>query len=108
MTAKQVAIRSKRPWYFQWVVTGLLVLSGYAVAYWQFASGGENLHENLRQTSLENQALNTKIIRVERQLQIEQAAQENLSKELNRVQDENMHLKEDLVFYKKMTNGRNR
>ncbi len=106
MTAKQVAVRSKRPWYFQWGMTILFVASGYSIAYWQFASGGENVHEKLRQALLENQTLNTKIIQVERQRQIEQVAQTNLTKELNNVQDENMRIKEDLVFYKNMLNGK--
>ena len=105
LTAKQVAVRSKRPWYFQWSITVLFVVLGYAIAYWQFA-GAEDIHQKLKQTALENQTLHTKIIQVERQLQIEQAAQTNLTQELNKVQDENMHIKQDLVFYKNMTNGK--
>ncbi|HEY9278024.1 MAG TPA: DUF6776 family protein [Methylotenera sp.] len=105
LTAKQVAVRSKRPWYFQWSITILYVVVGYAIAYWQFA-GAEDVHQKLKQTALENQSLHTKIIQVERQLQIEQAAQTNLTQELNKVQDENMHIKQDLVFYKNMTNGK--
>ena len=105
LTAKQVAVRSKRPWYFQWSITILYVVVGYAIAYWQFA-GVEDVHQKLKQTALENQSLHTKIIQVERQLQIEQAAQTNLTQELNKVQDENMHIKQDLVFYKNMTNGK--
>jgi len=103
LTAKQVAVRSKRPWYFQWSVTALYVVLGYSFAYWQL-TGGENIHEKFRQATLENQNLHTKIIQVERQLQIEQAAQSNLTKELNSVQDENIHIKEDLIFYKNMLN----
>lgn len=106
LTAKQVAVRSKRPWYFQWMTTVLLVVLGYAIAYWQFAGGGENIYEKLRKNTLENQTLNTKVIQLERQLQIEQAAQANLTKELNDVQDENMRMKEDLVFYKNMLSGK--
>ena len=102
LTAKQVAVRSKRPWYFQIGATLLFVGVGYLVAYWQFATGSENL----RQITLDNQALNTKVIQVERQLQIEQAAQSVLAKELREVQDENIHIKEDLTFYKNMTNGK--
>jgi len=105
LTAKQVAVRSKRPWYFQWSITTLYVVVGYVIAYWQFA-GAEDVHQKLKQTALENQTLHTKIIQVERQLQIEQAAQTNLTQELNKVQDENMHIKQDLVFYKNMTNGK--
>lgn len=102
LTAKQVAIRSRRPWYFQWMVSLLFVVAGYCIAYWQFAGGGENLGEKLKQVTFENQGLQTKLIQAERQLQIEQAAQGNLTKELNFVQDENMHIKEDLLFYKNM------
>jgi hypothetical protein len=102
LTAKQVAVRSKRPWYFQLGATFLFMGVGYLVAYWQFATG----NESLRQTVLDNQALNTKVIQVERQLQIEQAAQSVLTKELREVQDENIHIKEDLAFYKNMMNGK--
>ena len=105
LTAKQVAVRSKRPWYFQWSITILYVVLGYTIAYWQFA-GAEDVHQKLKQAALENQTLHTKIIQVERQLQIEQAAQTSLTQELNKVQDENMHIKQDLVFYKNMTNGK--
>lgn len=104
LTAKQVAVRSQRPWYFQWLVAAIFVIAGYMIAYWQFTGGGENLGEKLRLVTLENQSLQTKIIQVERQIQIEKAAQGNLEKELNIVQDENMHVKEDLLFYKNMVN----
>lgn len=104
LTAKQVAVRSRRPWYFQWLVSFLFIASGYLIAYWQFAGSGENVGEKLKQATLENQTLQIKVIQVERQLQIEQALQSNLSKELNLVQDENMHIKEDLLFYKNMVN----
>lgn len=105
LTAKQVAVRSKRPWYFQWSISVLLLVSGYAAAYWQFV-GGENDYQKFQQIALENQTLQTKIIQMERQLQIEQAAQKNLTQELNKVQDENIHIKQDLVFYKNMMNGK--
>jgi hypothetical protein len=105
LTAKQVAVKSKRPWYFQWSITTLYLLVGYVIAYWQFA-GVEDVHQKLKQTVLENQSLHTKIIQVERQLQIEQAAQSNLTQELIKVQDENIQIKQDLVFYKNITNDK--
>ena len=106
LTAKQVAVRSQRPWYFQWGVALLFVVVGYLVAYWQFIGGGENLSEKFKQATLENQSIQTKIIQAERQLQIEKAAQANLEKELNFVQDENIKIKEDLLFYKNMVNNK--
>ncbi len=108
LTAKQVAIRSKRPWYFQWAVTVLLVFAGYLIAYWQFAVDSEDVGAKLKQAILEGQNLQSKVIQVERQLQIEQVTQHNLEKELNLVQDENLHMKEDLLFYKNMVNGKKR
>jgi len=101
LTAKQVAVRSQRPWYFQWVVVVLLIALGYAVAYWRF-TGGDNLTVKLNQAILENQVFQTKIIQVEQQIKIEQASQKNLNEELKLVHDENIKLKEDLLFYKKM------
>lgn len=106
LTAKQVAVRSQRPWYFQWAVAVLLVVAGYLIAYWQYAAGGENVSAKLKRALFENQSLQSKTIQVERQLQIEQAAQHNLEKELNIVHDENINLKEDLLFYKSMVNGK--
>jgi hypothetical protein len=106
LTAKQVAVRSRRPWYFQWGVAVVFIASGYFTAYWQYAGDGENLSEKLKQATLENQVLQTKIIQVGRQLQIEQAVQNNLDKELNFVQDENMKIKEDLLFYKNMVSNK--
>ncbi len=101
LTAKQVAVRSQRPWYFQWGVASLFILLGYAIASWQF-SDYANIAEKLKLATAESQSLQTKIIQLERQLQVEQAAQSNLGRELNVVQDENIKIKEDLLFYKNM------
>ncbi len=106
LTAKQVAVRSRRPWYFQWSVSLVFVLGGYLIAYWQYAAGGQDLGEKLKQSVFDNQGLQTKLIQSERQFQIEQAALSNLEKELNLVHDENIHLKEDLLFYKNMLDAK--
>lgn len=101
LTAKQVAVRSQRPWYFQWAIAALFVVAGYMLAYWQF-TGGENIVAKLNQAVLENQGFQTKVIQVEQQIKIEQASQKNLNEELKSVHDENIKLKEDLLFYKNM------
>lgn len=106
LTAKQVAVRSQRPWYFQWSIAAAFVAVGYSAAYWQFTGGGENIHEKLKQATLENQVLQTKVVQVERQIQIEKAAQSNLEKEMDTLQDENIRIKEDLLFYKNMLNNK--
>jgi len=104
-TAKHVAVRSKQPWYWQILVYGLLVFLGYMVAYAQL-SGGDfgSLHQNVQQLKQENQDLQAKLVHSERQLQVETAAQTNLTKEMATLQDEQMHLKEDVAFYQNIMN----
>lgn len=107
LTAKQVAVRSKRPWYFHVLLAILFVTLGFATAYWIFR-GGENQSIRLKtdQVLLENTILQTKLVGAQRALQIELATNNNLAKELASVQDENIKIKEDLVFYKNMLDGK--
>lgn len=102
VTAKQVAVRSQRPWYFVWLMAMLVFAVGYLLAYWQFTGGETNLTKKLHQVIFLNQNMQTKTIQLERQLQIERAAQSNLEKELDLIQEQNMKIKEDLLFYKNM------
>jgi len=106
LTAKQVAVRSRRPWYFQWSVSLLFVLGGYLIGYWQYAAGGQDLGKKLKQSVLNNQGLQTKLIQLQRQFEIEQEALSNLENELNLVHDENIHLKEELLFYRNMMDAK--
>jgi hypothetical protein len=102
-TAKRVAVRSQRPWYWPWLFAGLLMLAGYLIGYWQFTGGDySDLRSSVGRLTKENQSLQAKMVYSERQLQVEQATQSNLSKELTKLQDEDMRLKEDLAFYKNM------
>ena len=103
LTAKQVAVRSQQPWYFQLLVSAILLVTGFMLGYW-YLNGGVNggLRDKMQQTTLENQALQTKMITIERDLQIKQAMQDSLAKDLASVQDESIKLKADLIFYKNM------
>ncbi len=101
MTARQVHVRPEMPW--QWRV--LLVLSvlacGYMLGYWQFAgrhtsAPGRDAVENLETV----QVMQARIVHLESQLQVSNAAQGNLAKEMAAMQDEGMRLKEDVAFYK--------
>lgn len=107
LTAKQVAVRSKRPWYFQTMLAVLFVTVGFGSAYWIF-QGGENksIRQKYEQIMLENRALQAKLVGAQRALQIELATNNNLAKELATVQDESIKTKEDLFFYKNMLNGK--
>jgi hypothetical protein len=102
-----VAVRSKRPWYFQTSLAVLFVVFGFVMAYWLMHDGeNRNILQRSEQIALENKALQTKLVGAQRELQIELATNNNLAKELASVQDENIKIKEDLFFYKKMLNGK--
>lgn len=105
LTAKQVAVRSHRSWYFQGFLALLLVVLGFVLAYLLFRSSDYGtISQKLHEATLENKLLEFKLIEAQRELQIEVATNNNLAKDLASVQDENLKTKEDLLFYKKMLN----
>lgn len=74
---------------------------GFAVGYWRYAGGRDgNLREQIAQLEQENKSLRTQAIHVGRQQQVNNVAQTDLAKDLAVLQEENVHLKEDLTFYK--------
>lgn len=99
LTAKEVAIRSKRPWYIDLLIGLGLMLFGYAIAFWQFNTINV---EKVNHIMMDNQSMQTQVIKLERKLQIEHASQVNLQEKLETIQSENLKLKEELVFYKNM------
>ncbi len=104
LTAKQVAVRSHRPWYFQSMLAVIYVIVGFALAYWVIHDDdAENVRLRLRQVTAENIELQKKLIASQRELQVELATSNNLAKTLTAQQDETIKLKEELVFYKNMT-----
>ncbi len=105
LTAKQVAVRSQRPWYFQGALALAFTVIGFGAAYWLLHTN-DNAKQQLQYKIIENKELITKLVSAQRQLQIELATNNNLAKEFASVQDENLKIKEDLFFYKNMLNGK--
>ncbi len=104
LTAKQVAVRSHRPWYFQSMLAVIYVLVGFALAYSALHDDDtKNIRHRLQQVTAENIELQKKLIASQRELQVELATSNNLAKTLTAQQDETIKLKEELVFYKNMT-----
>ncbi|MFA6180209.1 MAG: DUF6776 family protein [Candidatus Methylopumilus sp.] len=104
-TAKHVAVRSHRLWYWQVLVALAYIAAGYLLAYWHLTEGDfGSLTNNLKKTTQDNQQLQGRLVQSERQLQVAQAAQINLARELANMQDESMSLKEDVAFYKNILN----
>lgn len=94
-------MRPQLPWYWGAFFVSALILLGYLAGYWQYAAGDMNaLINEVKSLTMENQSLQAKIVHHERQLQVEQAAQSNLAKELATLQAEDMRIKEDVEFYK--------
>lgn len=104
LTARQVAVRSHRPWYFQGMLAVCYVLVGFALAYWALHDDdAEHIRWRLHQLTTENAEIQKKLIAAQQELQVELATSNNLAKTLTAQQDENIKLKEELVFYKSMT-----
>jgi hypothetical protein len=107
LTARRVAVRSQRPWYFRILLAGLCVALGYAMAYW-ILRDELDVREQLQQVKLENKELEIKLVGAQRELQVELATNNTLAKELASVQDESIKTKEELFFYKNMVGKRAR
>lgn len=105
VTAKRVTVRTKQPWYWQWLVALALILAGYLAGYWQFTGGNyTGLIQSVNSLLRDNQQLEAKTVFRERELQVERAAQQSLADELAALQDENMELKGELAFYRGILN----
>lgn len=100
VTSRSLAVRAAWPWYWRALIGAALLLLGYGLAYWQLQGAqGARLLQSLQGTASENQTLQGRVVQLERQLQVEHAAQSNLAKEMAGMQDEAMRLKEDIAFY---------
>jgi hypothetical protein len=103
LTAKQVAVRSHRPWYFRWLASFAFIAVGFLITYFMMHDGNaEKLHLKMQQLEQDNKVLQTKMINAQRDLQVELATNISLAQELSSVQDENLKAKQELVFYKNM------
>jgi len=73
-----------------------LMIAGYAFACWQLYYAPKTM---LDFESKDQKALLSQVVVMERQLQIEHAARDEVAKEMAGLQEEVMHLKEDVQFY---------
>jgi len=103
LTAKQLAIRSHRPWYFRWIAAMVFMSIGATLTYYILHDEDiDALRLRMQHVEQENKDLHVKLIGAQQALQVELATNNNLAKELATVQDDNLKVKEDLVFYKNM------
>jgi len=122
LAASSLAVRPHRPWYWRWT----MVVAGGALviwfAWWAFGSGLElagflrqetesELSRSKREVSNlqnDNAKLNSRLVEMERQLQIEQSANAALEQQLKGLNDEKAHLQDDVAFFQNLTQSGSR
>lgn len=97
ITARRVAVRSQPPWYGRLLLVLILLLTGYALGYWQYGNTPATI--SLEQLKKENQALQQSIVHLEQQSRVDRAAQRNFASQMAALQAEGMRLKEEVAFY---------
>lgn len=108
-TARRVAVKADRPWYYRLLLAVLCAVIGFGIAYIMLRSSDyQEVSSQLDDMKHENEMLQSKLIEAQRDLQVELATNNNLAKDLARVQDDSLKVKEDLLFYKKMLNKKTR
>lgn len=98
---RNVSVRTSIPlhWRIFWVC--ILLGAGYGIGYMRYAdTSTTKLRDEVQRLEQENTELHNQSIHVERQQQVTQVAQKDLSKDMALLQEENVQLKEDLEFYK--------
>jgi hypothetical protein len=117
ISAPKLAVRPHIPWYLRWSLTVPFVLASLGLAWWAYGSGLElaGFHRGKAQEELarlqdqvarmgdENKELSSQVAQYERQIQIEQASNQETSKQLKNLSDENVRLQEDLAFFQNLT-----
>ena len=105
------------PWYLRWSLTVPFVLAALGLAWWAYSSGLElagfhrgeaqkeltSLREQVARLEIANTQLNSQVAQYERQIQIEQASNQEISRQLKNLSDENAGLQEDLAFFQNLT-----
>lgn len=117
ISATKLAVRPHIPWYLRWSLTVPFVLAALALAWWAYGSGLElagfhrgeaqeelaKLREQVAKLGIENKHLSSQAAQYERQIQIEQSSNQETSRQLKNLSDENVRLQEDLAFFQNLT-----
>jgi hypothetical protein len=117
ISATKLAVRPHIPWYLRWSMMVPFVLAALGLAWWAYGSGLElagfhrgeaqqelaGLHEQVARLVVENKQLSSQVAQYERQIQIEQASNQETSRQSKNLSDENIRLQEDLAFFQNLT-----
>jgi hypothetical protein len=119
IAADQVSVRVQRPWYLN--VIGVLVLLGalawaarWGVQIWQatrhpgagdLLAGIESQQARIAELERQNEELRATVQAGGSNLQIERAAQDQLSKQVTALSEENARLKQDISLFEGLSGG---
>lgn len=117
ISAPKMSVRPHHPWYLRWSLTFPFVIAAIGMAWFSFDSGLElagfhrgkaeqelsRLRDQVTKMTVNNEQLTSQVAKFERQIQIEQASNQETSKQLKNLKSENDQLQEDLVFFQDLT-----
>ena len=117
ISAPRLSVRPHIAWYLRWSMMLPFVLGALALAWWAYGSGLEfagfhrgqtqeelaQLHEQVAKLTAENAQMNTQVAQYERQIQMDQASNQETAKQMKNLNDDNVHLQEDLAFFQNLT-----
>jgi hypothetical protein len=117
ISAPQLSVRPHIPWYLRWSMTVPFLVASLGLAWWAYGSGLElagfyrsktqqeltQLRDRVANLSAENTTLHDRVAQYERQIQIEQASNQEVVRQLKVQADENVSLQEDLAFFQNLT-----
>lgn len=119
ISAPRVAVRAQVPWYWRSLSIVLLTVTGAGLGWWVYDAGrqyaGYN-HSEIRdeidhlrkladRLTGENESLRAQAARAAGQYQVEQAAHDDLARQVRSLMEENARLKEDLAFFHNLSSG---
>lgn len=116
-SAPKLAVRPHLPWYWRWLLALPVFLLTAWLVYYAYTNGvsmswlvREQTEDELSRLKREdatmreeNARLNTRLVELERQMQIEHSANSEMEKQLKALNEEKMHLNEDLAFFQNLT-----
>lgn len=120
ISAPKLSVRLDIPWYLRWSMVVPFVLAALGLAWWAYGNGlelagfnrGETqkelsmLRERVARLEAENKLLNSQVAQYERKLQIEQASNDEITRQHKNLTEENARLEGDLAFFQNITTMR--
>ncbi|HET8667974.1 MAG TPA: hypothetical protein VFM10_08340, partial [Terriglobales bacterium] len=112
ISAPRLAVRPHVPWYVRWAIAAPFVVASFFLVRWAYDSGLQlaGFHRELAEDELSrlrqqvdnlqgaNEKLNSMVVAYERQIQMENATNQEMERQLKVLNDEKAHLNEDLAF----------